>query len=211
MRRRGLNRFCTISPDIAIARLKTYLGSNSRTPKTPLDENEIASIGATSEGIVAACRDASSAKNKKFVFVVFFQLIYVSTAVWPMSNDDLVRLLLQARARNERRSLTGMLLYKDGHFMEVLEGDELNVKSVFADIETDGRHKSIDILRSGPIESRDFPNWTMGFENFESAAVPSLTRFLEPDFKPDYFAEETVEAHAILLAFKGVSLMRGEN
>jgi hypothetical protein len=142
---------------------------------------------------------------------VFFQLIYVSTAVKPMSDDDLVHLLREATARNERLEITGMLLYKDGHFMEVLEGDETNVRAVFADIEKDSRHKSIDILRSGPIESRNFPNWTMGFKFFDPTAVPWFTRFLEQDFRPDYFDEESVEAHAILLAFKGDSRKQQSN
>ena len=33
-------------------------------------------------------------------------------------------------------------------------------------------------------------------------AAPGFTRFLDSDFKPEYFAENHVEAHAMLLAMK---------
>ena len=139
---------------------------------------------------------------------MLFHLIYVSTAVLPMSDDALVSLLQQARARNERCQITGMLLYKDGHFMQVLEGEAGNVLNVFADIKEDKRHKSVDTLRSEYIQHRNFPNWTMGFmnvDNLDPSTVPGFTRFMERDFRSEYFSEDTVEAHAMLLAFKGVS------
>ena len=138
---------------------------------------------------------------------MLFHLIYVSTAVVPMNDDDLVSLLHQARARNERSRITGMLLYRNGHFMQVLEGEEATVMKVFADIQNDWRHKSVHTLRSEYIQYRNFPDWTMGFlnvDNFDASAVPGFSRFMEHDFRSDYFIEESVEAHAMLSAFKGV-------
>ena len=137
---------------------------------------------------------------------MLFHLIYVSTAVLPMSEDSLVELLSQSRARNERNRITGMLLYKDGSFMQVLEGEEPSVMKIFGDIERDIRHKSVDTLRTAYIQYRDFPDWTMGFrhiDNFDSSTVPGFTRFLERDFRSEFFSESSVEAHAMLLAFKG--------
>ena len=93
--------------------------------------------------------------------------------------------------------------------MQVLEGEKPNVLEVFADIETDSRHKSVDKLRSEFIQYRNFPNWTMGFMNVDELdpqTIPGFTRFMERDFRSDYFTENSVEAHAMLLAFKGVPL-----
>ena len=134
-----------------------------------------------------------------------FHTIYVSSAVEPMSNEDLKKLLHTCRINNERNRITGMLLYKRGHFMQVIEGDEESVSKLMKIIETDVRHKNIDILRSGYIQSRDFPNWSMGFQNLESNTAPKIpggTKFLENNFTPEYFAEHASEAHALLLAFK---------
>ncbi len=68
---------------------------------------------------------------------MLFHLIYVSTAVKPMIGDELVSLLEQSRARNKRHRITGMLLYSDGHFMQVLEGEEASVMKIFEDISHD--------------------------------------------------------------------------
>ena len=134
-----------------------------------------------------------------------FHIIYVSTAVEPMSNDALKELLNVSRVNNERNRITGMLLYKNGHFMQVIEGEEAHVTELMNIIKKDIRHKNVDILRSEYKLSRDFPNWTMGFQNLERSdysKIPGFTKLLESDFKPEYFAEHTTEAHALLLAFK---------
>ena len=110
-----------------------------------------------------------------------------------------------------------MLLYKDGHFMQVLEGDEQNVLRVFADIRKDQRHKNVDTLRTEHIQHRNFPDWSMGFVNvddLDTSSLPGFTRFLERDFRSEFFAEDSVESHAILSTFKGLPLpgmVEGEN
>ena len=136
---------------------------------------------------------------------MLFHLIYVSTAISPRTLEDHARLLSKSRARNKKLGLTGMLLYRDGYFMQVLEGEENDVMAVFADIKKDIRHHSIDVLRSEYIQHRDFPDWTMGFTDvgeLDTEGVPGFTRFLEHDFNPEYFAENSVEAHAMLVAFR---------
>lgn len=139
---------------------------------------------------------------------MLFHLIYVSTAISPRRLEDHAKLLAQARSRNRHSNVTGMLLYKNGHFMQVLEGDEKDVMEIFAIIKKDIRHHSIDVLRSEYVQQRDFPDWTMGFADvdaLDAATVPGFTRFLERDFKSAYFSEDSVEAHAMLTAFKGSS------
>ena len=136
---------------------------------------------------------------------MLFHLIYVSTAVAAFSDLALANLLEQSRARNLRHGLTGLLLYKNGHFMQVLEGEESHVMEVFASIERDARHKSVDVLRTEYIQYRDFPDWSMGFRNvgnLDPSSLPGFTRFLEEDFTAEYFSADAVEAHRLLLAFK---------
>ena len=136
---------------------------------------------------------------------MLFHLIYVSTATESMSGNDLSQLLSQSRTNNEANRITGMLLYRNGHFMQVLEGEEAKVLEAFARIERDSRHKKTDVLRAELIQHRDFPDWTMGFKDMSAidpATAPAFTRFLDSDFKPEYFAETHVEAHAMLLAMK---------
>ena len=51
-----------------------------------------------------------------------FYLIYVSSAIKLMHDDELLLLLEKARENNSRLGITGMLLYKEGNFMQMLEG-----------------------------------------------------------------------------------------
>ena len=96
-------------------------------------------------------------------------------------------------------------LRESGHFMQVIEGEEQKITELYHVIQKDNRHKKLDILRSGHIQYREFPNWSMGFQNLESfdtSKISGFSQLLENDFHPEYFQEHVSEAHALLLAFK---------
>ena len=63
-----------------------------------------------------------------------FSLVYVSAAVTWFSDRELRGLLAQCRLSNAQTGITGMLLYKDGNFMQTLEGDERTVRALEARI-----------------------------------------------------------------------------
>ena len=52
------------------------------------------------------------------------QITYLSTATDPMPSQDLLSLLKECRENNAGCGVTGMLLYCNGTFLQVLEGDE---------------------------------------------------------------------------------------
>ena len=136
---------------------------------------------------------------------MMYQIIYVSTAVESMDDEGLIELLNQSRANNERDRITGMLLYKAGRFMQAIEGEKENVTELFGVIKRDLRHRNVDTLRSEYRPSRDFPNWTLGFQNLNSDKFThhdGFSKILENNFQPEYFDESATEAHALLLTFK---------
>ena len=102
-------------------------------------------------------------------------LIYVSTAIQEFSAEDLLQLLDQARTKNARLGLTGMLLYTENNFFQVLEGEPAVVDELFQTISQDERHmKTVTIIRE-PIAKRSFGEWTMGFAAVTSADLQHLT------------------------------------
>ena len=136
---------------------------------------------------------------------MMYQIIYVSTAAEPIDEDGLIELLKQSRANNERYRITGMLLYKAGRFIQAIEGNEEDVTELYEVIKRDLRHRNVDTLRSVYRPNRDFPDWTMGFQNLDSdmfAYHDSFTKILENNFNPEYFDASVTEAHALLLTFK---------
>jgi len=49
-------------------------------------------------------------------------IVYISAAVQPLSDADLEALLAKSREKNARLKVTGILLYKDGDIMQLIEG-----------------------------------------------------------------------------------------
>lgn len=91
------------------------------------------------------------------------ELVYVSLAEHPMSDEELRQLLAQARAHNVAHGITGLLVYRDREFMQLLEGEEAEVAALFQHIERDRRHLQVYRLWDGPIAERSCRDWVMGF------------------------------------------------
>ena len=77
-------------------------------------------------------------------------------------------LLEQCRENNAKLGITGMLLYKDCNFMQVLEGEESTVREIYAKIGSDPRHKAEILLQRGTQEERQFPGLSMGYRDLKS-------------------------------------------
>lgn len=99
--------------------------------------------------------------------------IYSSKASAAFQEHDIPALLAAARQANAARAITGMLLYIEGNFFQVLEGDEASVAGVFARIRDDDRHGRVTQIIREPIFERAFSEWTMGFANVGLAEVTS--------------------------------------
>jgi hypothetical protein len=91
------------------------------------------------------------------------QVVYASAALAPLSELELTQLLMSARANNTRRGVTGLLLYIDGSFLQVLEGEDRVVDALLERIAQDPRHDRVSILLRRTIEQRQYAEWAMGF------------------------------------------------
>lgn len=134
-----------------------------------------------------------------------FSLTYVSSAVRPFSEDELGDLLARSRSNNARLGVTGMLLYKDGNFMQVLEGEEEVVRGLYAKISADPRHRGEIVLHQGSSEGRSFPEWTMGFRNLDSpeaGSTPGYSEFLNTPLTGEEFSSDPSRSQKLLLTFK---------
>lgn len=134
-----------------------------------------------------------------------FFLVYVSSAVRPLSRSELEDLLATSRDNNARAGITGMLLYKDGNFMQVLEGEEGAVRALYDKIGDDPRHRGEITLREGLTEERQLADWSMGFGDLQSPearAIPGFSEFLNTPLTGREFSEDPTRAQKLLLTFK---------
>lgn len=126
-------------------------------------------------------------------------LIYISTAVELMTEADLIKILVDSRDNNKAKNITGMLLYGDGTFIQVLEGDEQDIADTYSKIEKDRRHKSLTVLVTGKLTKRNFPDWAMGFKAINPDELDELDGYINPKNKK--FLENT-NPHAAITILK---------
>lgn len=134
-----------------------------------------------------------------------FQIVYTSTASEDFSRADLLRMLEGGVARNKRAGITGLLLYKDGCFMQALEGEKAVVTALFSKISHDPRHHHIVVLIQEPIEERNFPDSAMAFRDLHSEdlkGLPGYSEFLNTPLNGELMAKDIPKCNRLLLLFK---------
>lgn len=107
-------------------------------------------------------------------------IVYISHTEKFWSAEDILNLAEDSARRNEKKGLTGVLVYRpqknrsSGDFLQVIEGESEDVDVFFKKILKDRRHNSILIVSEGEIENRTFNDWFMGIMDLEFAiSAPS--------------------------------------
>lgn len=106
-------------------------------------------------------------------------LVYNSVANQKMTDKHLKSLLTKSRNNNDRRDITGLLLYLDPFFLQILEGDKIVVESLYRTIEADNRHHKVRVIYQQTVQFRSFPNWTMGFQRLNQQDIEKIDGFCD--------------------------------
>lgn len=133
------------------------------------------------------------------------QLVYVSAATHAFTKSELLELLNKARANNQRLGITGLLLFKDGDFIQLLEGDKSAVKALFDTISADPRHTGTIVLHEGETSHRLFNDWSMGFRDLSDPqvqATPGFSQFMNKPLHADAFKDDPNGCMDLLSLFK---------
>lgn len=110
-----------------------------------------------------------------------FQLVYASAATEHFGTAELDDLLRRARVNNSQLGISGVLLFRESSFFQVLEGDEKGVWKLFDTIKQDTRHDQTLVLSERSIDQRNFGDWSMGYirEQSEVNSLPGFVDFFE--------------------------------
>jgi hypothetical protein len=121
-----------------------------------------------------------------------------------MGEDEIMEILRVSRQNNERRDITGMLLYRDGNFLQVLEGPTAPVDELIARIKQDVRHHGVILMSRRSIQQRQFSEWTMAFRDVSKGCMTEdgYSPFLEPDSEEEGAAEGSQLIYRLLRRFK---------
>lgn len=133
------------------------------------------------------------------------QISYISSVTEPMSTQDLLKLLQECRENNAGNGVTGMLLYGNATFLQVLEGEEKVLDDLVEKIRKDQRHTNLQILHRRPIQRRQYSDWSMGFKRVsdkELQHVEGLRDFGERDFSAAYLAQHSDVVQSLMNHFR---------
>jgi hypothetical protein len=134
-----------------------------------------------------------------------FQIVYTSTATDSLDQAKLKELLKGSVRRNTQAGITGLLLFKDGCFMQVLEGEKTKAKALFAKIRRDPRHHRIIPLIQEPTRQRYFPDSAMAFQDLKTPELlnlPGYSEFLNTPLNGDLYVKDIPKCQRLLLLFK---------
>lgn len=131
-------------------------------------------------------------------------LIYISSATKLLDEKELDGILKSSRQNNLKDDITGMLIYIDGNFIQLLEGEEKTVNHAYSKIKKDHRHTGIIKIKEGPAENRLFPEWSMGFKSMsveEYGDVSGFKNIKEAAFRKNFDDSSEHPALIVLKSF----------
>ena len=104
-------------------------------------------------------------------------LAYSSRAVPGMSSRAARHELHNdAMTRNAAFEITGLLIYVEGQFVQLLEGPRKRVLDLFQRIQTDSRHYDVSLIAESAVTKRAFDAWSMALCEFEEEAVDAQSQ-----------------------------------
>lgn len=108
-------------------------------------------------------------------------IIYLSRATRPLNDNELTTLLTQAREANAQQNITGALVYGDGQFMQIIEGEEATLAMLYARLLQDERHGQVFKFADKPILQRSFADWSMAFRPVSAEQFAELKGYVAPE------------------------------
>ena len=104
-----------------------------------------------------------------------YQLIYISRATQAFNHHELEALVDQSNNDNQKKDITGNLVYNGGVFLQLLEGDKNEIRALYEKIATDSRHTKVKEIYFSPAKYRLFKKWNMRLVDLEVEASKDLS------------------------------------
>lgn len=107
------------------------------------------------------------------------RLIYASRAASGTGAEALAAIMKTSRANNTAAGITGVLVFSDGVFLQLLEGGRNAVSVLYNRIACDSRHQDVVLLGYDEVDERRFAGWAMGQANLSRLNPGILLKYSE--------------------------------
>lgn len=117
-----------------------------------------------------------------------YAISYVSTAERSLSETEIRQILNDSEVNNNKQNITGLLLYSEGNFFQIIEGDQKQIVQLYETIEDDSRHFNVIKLFGKEINKESFDGYKSDFisedARYSSARLQNYEHYLEVLDKP---------------------------
>ena len=109
------------------------------------------------------------------------QLVYVSNRKPSCTQEEIDKILDSCKKNNPSLNITGVLLYSETKFIQLVEGEANVIMSLYDKIKLDSRHSNPMMISYGPIKDKAFPSWHMGTKKLASNSIDYMTDITRDD------------------------------
>lgn len=109
------------------------------------------------------------------------QLVYVSNRKPICTPEEIDKILASCKKNNPDLNITGILLYSDTKFIQLVEGEAKIIMDLYDKIKKDARHSNPMMISYGPIAAKSFPSWHMGTKKISKNEVEFKTDITNDD------------------------------
>lgn len=131
------------------------------------------------------------------------RMLYVSTAVGPVTTAVTGTILRSAQSHNAANGITGVLCQGRGVYLQVLEGERSKVEALYARIAMDKRHHQVVLRRQEDISRRLYGKWAMAHVYMAHLSDAEAANQHPPVFDPYTVTAEEVMARIDALIAEG--------
>lgn len=105
---------------------------------------------------------------------MLYHYFYASRALSPFPGLVDFDILREAWAHNRENGIGGYLLRTSEAYFQWLEGPQAPLTGLMQRIGRDPRHSDMRVLTEGPLASRTFANWVMGYHELNGEEAQRL-------------------------------------
>jgi hypothetical protein len=109
------------------------------------------------------------------------QLVYVSNRKPNCTAAEIDKILASCKKNNPPLDITGILLYSETKFIQLVEGEAKVIMGLYDKIKADDRHSNTMMIAYSPIKEKSFPSWHMGSKKLTSSDVEFNTEISAED------------------------------
>ncbi len=109
------------------------------------------------------------------------QLVYVSTRKPNCTAEEIDKILDACKKNNPLLKITGVLLFSETKFIQLVEGEAKVIMALYDKIKKDNRHSNTVMISYNPIAEKSFPSWHMARRNFANTDLEFQTDITPED------------------------------